>query len=301
MALWIIFALAAAMLWALDNILDKHLLTHELKDAYSYDILTNLNDILPIIVIPLFFQIRYDPVFSYIALIFGVLTVIALLYYNKAMMKEEASRIASLEWTSPVFVAILSFILFGETLPLWGYVGVLLIICGAFIISHKRRQKIVISKAVLLILVFAFLFAVGDVVTDFTLGYMDFWSFFFWASIGSVASSIFFLGFPKIRNGFLAEMKIMKMRVFLMILAVSIIYYFAEIFFYAALSLGQVTLVAGLVASQPIFTLIYASWFSFYKPKFLKEQVDSFNIMTKFLGIALIVSGVVITAAFGAQ
>lgn len=230
-----------------------------------------------------------------------MLTVVSLTYYNKAMIKEEASRIASLEWTSPIFVAILSFLLFGETLPWPGYAGILLIVCGAFVVSRKKQEKIIFSPAFGLIIIFSFLFAVGDVVTDFSLNYMDFWLFFFWASVGSVAGSILMLAFPGIRKGFSAEMKIIEMRIFLMILAVSIIYYVAEVFFYAALSRGPVSLVVGLVATQPLFTFIYALLFSLYKPEFLEEQTDRFNVMTKFLGIITIISGVGLTAIFGSQ
>lgn len=279
------------MFWALDNILDKHLLTDRFKNAYSYNILTNLNDVLPVIVISVFAPVHYDPVFSIVALLFGALTVVSLVYYNKAMIKEEASRVAAFEWTSPIFVATLSFLLFRETLSPGGYLGILLIVVGAFIISHKKQGKIIISPALWLVIIFSFLFAAGDVISDFSLNYMDFWSFFFWASIGSVVSAALMLGFPKIRKDFRAEMQTLEMKVFLMILAVSIIYYVAEVFFYAALSLGPVSLVVAIVATQPMFTFIYALGLSRYKPEFLKEQTDGFNVITKFLGIIMIIGG----------
>ncbi len=299
MPIWILLSLIAAMFWALDNILDKHLLTDKLKNAYSYNILTNLNDVLPVVLIPIFAPIHYDPIFSAVALLFGALTVVSLTYYNKAMIKEEASRVAAFEWTSPIFVAILSFLLFRETLSPGGYLGILLIVIGAFILSRKKRGKIIISPALWLVIIFSFLFAVGDVISDFSLNYMDFWSFFFWASIGSVVSALLMLGFPKIRRDFRAETRTLEMKVFLMILAVSIIYYVAEVFFYAALSLGPVSLVVAIVATQPMFTFIYSLGLSLYKPEFLKEQTDGFNVITKFLGIIMIIGGAgLVTANF---
>ncbi len=298
MATWVFLSLIAAMLWALDNILDKHILTDRLKNAYSYNILTNLNDVLPVILIPLFIPVYYDPVFSVIALLFGALTVISLVYYNKAMMREEASRVAAFEWTSPIFVAILSYAIFRETLSFLAYAGILLIVIGAFIISRKKQEKIIVSPVLGLIIIFSFLFAVGDVVSDFSLNYIDFWSFFFWASIGSVVSAILMLGFSKIRKGFVTDMQTMETKVFLMILAVSIIYYIAEILFYAALSLGPVSLVVAIIATQPMFTFIYALVLSFYKPEFLKEQNGKFNIITKFLGIIIIIFGAGLATIF---
>ncbi|OHA00984.1 MAG: hypothetical protein A3C07_05145 [Candidatus Sungbacteria bacterium RIFCSPHIGHO2_02_FULL_47_11] len=298
MAIWVFLSLIAAMLWALDNILDKHLLTDKLKNAYSYNILTNLNDVLPVIVIPVFAPVHYDPIFSVVALLFGALTVVSLVYYNKAMVKEEASRVAAFEWTSPIFVAILSFLLFREALSLGGYLGILLIVIGAFILSRKKQGKIIISPALWLVIIFSFLFAVGDVISDFSLNYMNFWSFFFWASIGSVVSALLMLRFPKIRRDFRAEMRTLEMKVFLMILAVSVIYYIAEVFFYAALSLGPVSLVVAIVATQPMFTFIYSLGLSLYKPEFLREQTDGFNVITKFLGIIMIIGGAGLVAIF---
>lgn len=298
MAIWILLSLIAAMLWALDNILDKHLLTGRLKNAYSYNILTNLNDVLPVVLIPILAPVHYDPTFSIVALLFGMLTVVSLVYYNKAMIEEEASRVAAFEWTSPIFVAVLSFLLFGEALSLGGYIGILLIVIGAFILSRKKQGKIIISQALWFVIIFSFLFAVGDVISDFSLNYMDFWSFFFWASIGSVASALLMLGFPKIRRDFRAETRTLEAKVFLMILAVSIIYYVAEVFFYAALSLGQVSLVVAIVATQPMFTFIYALGLSLYKPEFLREQTDGFNVTTKFLGIIIIICGAGLVTIF---
>ncbi|MDO8729162.1 MAG: EamA family transporter [bacterium] len=296
--IWISFSFVAAMLWALDNILDKHILTNKLKSAHSYNLLTNMNDILPVILIPLFARVHFDPVFSVVALLFGALTVVSLIFYNKAIIEEEASRIASLEWISPIFVAILSFVLFGEKLSFLGYWGILLIVIGAFVISHKKQKKIVISRAIGFIIIFSFLFAIGDIISDYSFNYIDFWSFFFWASIGSVISSLSLLGFPKIRREFWADMQIMKMKAFLMILVVSILYYIAEIFFYAALSLGPVSLVVAIVATQPMFTFVYALGLSLYKPEFLKEQFDGFNIATKLLGIIIIICGASLITIF---
>ena len=94
---WFFLALIAAVFWALDNVIDKYILTKKLKDAYSYDILTNLNDIFPAIIIFLLVPVVFHPIFSWVAIAFGAITVLALLYYNKAMMKEEMSRISALE------------------------------------------------------------------------------------------------------------------------------------------------------------------------------------------------------------
>jgi len=298
MAIWIILSLISAMFWALDNILDKYLLTNRLKDPYSYNILTNLNDILPVILIPIFTPVHYDRVFSVVAFLFGMLTVISLVFYNKAMIKEEASRVAAFEWTSPIFVAILSLLIFREVLSLYGYLGILLIVIGAFILSHKKQGKIIISPILWMVIIFSFLFAVGDVVSDFSLNYIDFWSFFFWASIGSVASSVLMFGLPKIRRDFWAEMRTLEAKVFFMILAVSVIYYIAESFFYAALSLGQVSLVVAIVATQPMFTFIYSLVIGLYRPEILREQLDGFNIVTKFSGIIMIICGAILVSTF---
>lgn len=291
---WFFFALIAAMLWALDNVLDKFILTKRLKDAYSYDILTNLNDIFPAILVLLIVPITFNIVFSTIAFLFGALTVFALLYYNKSMMKDEASRISSLEWTSPIFVAIIAFFLLNQTLSTLSYVGILLVVFGAVIVSREkiRKNKIIYSPVLGTILIFSFLSAIGDVVSDFSLNYINFLSFFFWASVGSVLSSVAMLGFPIVRKNFKREMKTITIKTFLMILSVSVFYYIAEVSFYVALSEGLVTLVSAIVATQPLFTFFYTLGLSFYKPRVLREKFDTFSLITKIIGIVVIICGV---------
>lgn len=291
---WIFFAVIASMLWALDNVLDRYLLTKKLKEPYTYNILTNFNDVIPALLVLILLPITFDKIFSPIAFFTGVLVVISLFYYNKAMMKDEASRVASLEWTSPILVAILALVFLGQKLLVTNYVGIGLVVLGAILVSREKisNGKIIVSPALGAILIFAVLCAIGEVVSDFSLDHIDYWSFFFWACIGSVSCAVFLLGFRNIRKKFKAETKKLALRTFLIILAVSFFYYIAEVSFYVALTGGLVPLVAAIVATQPLFTLLYVGILRVYNPKILKEHFDGFNVITKIIGAVIIIVGV---------
>lgn len=296
---WFLLSIATAALWAVDNVLDKFVLSKKLRDPYAYNVLTNLNDVIPALLIALLVPIRFDPVFSTIGFLLGVWSVWSLLYYNKAMMREEASRVSSLEWVSPVFVAILAYIFAGERLFFYNYLGILLIIVGAIVISHEKRRgsKIILSPALWLIVTFAFLVAVEDVASKWALGHIDYWSFFFWTCIGSVVTALVMLSFANVRRAFVEEMKRIRIRTLLLILSASLVYYVANVSFYAALTVGLVTLVSAIVATQPIFTFLYALVLRRGRPTILKEDFRRFNMLTKILGIAVIVAGVWLATA----
>lgn len=45
---WLFFALLAPIMYAINNIFDKFILTKVLKNAYSYNILTMMYDLIPL-------------------------------------------------------------------------------------------------------------------------------------------------------------------------------------------------------------------------------------------------------------
>lgn len=286
------------MLWAADNVLDKYILTKRLNCAQSYNILTNLNDVFPALIIFLFFPISFSPIFSGIAISLGILMVISLFFYNQAVMKDEVSRVSALEWISPVFVAALALIFLKEKLSYLNYLGIFSVVTGSIIISHEKRHgKIKISPAIGLILIFAFLYAVSDILSDFSLNFMDFWSFFFWTCVGSVSTSIFLAVYPKTSWKLKRAIKNINLKTYFMILTVSVLYYIAELFFYWALSIGSVAIISAIIATQPIFTFTYLLCLNRFAPEILKEQTDQYNFSTKILGIITIVIGVILVTA----
>ncbi|MBS3091456.1 EamA family transporter [Candidatus Pacearchaeota archaeon] len=136
------------------------------------------------------------------------------------------------------------------------------------------------------------LFAINDVISDFSLNFIDFWSFFFWASIGSIGASLFMLSFKEKRKTFIKEMKTLKWRIFLLVLIVCGFYYIAELSFYAALSIGSVALVSAIAATQPLFAFFYSMGLRIFKPEILKEKFDNFDLSVKIIGIIIIIIGV---------
>lgn len=55
--IWLFFAILAPILYAINNIFDKFILTKVLKNPFSYNILTMLYDLIPLAVLLLFVPI----------------------------------------------------------------------------------------------------------------------------------------------------------------------------------------------------------------------------------------------------
>jgi drug/metabolite transporter (DMT)-like permease len=230
----------------------------------------------------------------------GSLVAPAIVFYNKAMRLEEASRVGSIINIGLVFVAVLAFAFLGESLTPAKCVGIFSLIAGATIISYKRlnvSKKLVLSSAIALLIAYAFIWAAASVLTKYILNFIDFWSFYAWGLTGTFLGSILMLAHPRIRRDFFSDMKKAKDKTLLYVLLTSAAFYIGDFSFTFALWLGAVSLVSALSSIQPFFVLLFASMISMLKPRVLKEQLDKFSILSKIVAISLIFLGMYLVTA----
>lgn len=289
---WFLLALAAAVIWALNNILDKFILTKKLRNPYTFNILTMIYDIIPILIIISLFSVTVSH-WSIIAFLAGMPIVPALFLYNKAMMFEEVSRVGSLTYIYPIFTAILGFAFLGESFGLLNYAGVILLTAGAVAISYKKSKsgKFFISPALFLLLAYSMLWAAETVASDYTLNFFGFWSFYAWSLAGSLSGGLLMLVPSKKRKMFNADVRNCGRRTLSYVFLTSAIFYIGEILFVAALSAGPASLVSALSATEPLFILFFALLLSTFRPGILKEHTDRLTVMLKISAIAMIFLG----------
>ncbi|MBI4174919.1 MAG: DMT family transporter, partial [Candidatus Aenigmarchaeota archaeon] len=181
--LWVIFALITPIMWALNDILDKFILTKRLRSAYTFNVLTMVFDAIPLVLIAAIFPITFIYPWSLVGFAAGILIVPELYFYNKAMVQEEASRVGALTNIDPIFVAIMGFFLLNEPLGAAKYAGIGLLVVGAVLISYERAKgkgakRFIISPALALMIAYSVIFAFDSVISDHTLNFYDFWSFY---------------------------------------------------------------------------------------------------------------------------
>ena len=285
------------MLWGIVNIIDKYSLENLIKNSFSYQILICLSDALVLIPFLLFTNISFAYPWYIWSIILGMILGFMFVFYNKAIKMEEVSRVALMIYLTPMFVLPLAYVFLGEVLSVQKYVGVILLISSAVLISYKKsRGKFRMSKALWYVLVLDLMYAGLTISEKYFFGFIDYLSFLFWTLIGAVISGLIFLLIPKLRKDFQAEMsrtdkkKLVSLRIVNLVL-----YYVGIIFFYIALSQEPASVVSAVPSVQPLFVLIFIFIFGFFVPKALSEKIDRSTVALKILSIALMFAGTWLT------
>jgi len=290
---WFIFALLAPMLWGIVNIIDKYSLEKLMRNSFSYQILICLTDAIVMIPFILFTNISFAYPWYIWSIIVGIILGFIFVFYNKAIMVEETSRVVILTYLNPVFVLPLAFIFLGEVLSLQKYIGVFLLVASAILISYqKSKGKFKISKALGYILILDLMYAGLTVTEKYVFNYFDYMSFLFWTLLGAVISGLIFLIFPKLRKDFFNDMsKTNKKKLFFWRMVSMTLYYVAVIFFYIAITEELASIVAAVPSVQPLFVLIYTLILSLFIPKILKEKNSKTIVLIKILSIVFMFIG----------
>jgi len=126
---WAVFALLAALFWAMSNIIDKYVLTKLVKHpVVPLMILGIVGFVLSVLI---YFFIGFSElsvILMLLGLFNGALYIVAVFFYYKATQIEEISRLAPLLFTTPIFVMIFGFLFLGELFTTMQYAGVMLLV-----------------------------------------------------------------------------------------------------------------------------------------------------------------------------
>jgi len=290
---WFIFALLTPILWAVVNVVDKFLLTKHIKNPISYQIIEILLYIPIIFLLLILAPIVFSFPFFLLGIAIGLIELVSILLYNRAIMLEEASRVISLTYLHVIFVLPLAYVFFGELLNVQKYFGVMLLVIGALLISYKKIKirKWKFSSALKLILIIVVFWALINVLGKYTLGFMNYWSLMFWLTIGYMIATFFLLFFKKLRQSFLRDIKKLNKKILYIRILGSVFYYVGLTFFYIALSIGSVSLTTAVTSIQPFITFLYTTTLTLFAPKVIKEKIDKSTLTLKLIAIFLIFIG----------
>jgi drug/metabolite transporter (DMT)-like permease len=289
---WFVFALLAPILWSGCNLIDKFLLEKYVKDPISYEFLISLFNTISIAIILFLYQLSSDFYGFILGITIGIIGVIAVIFYNKSMIDEEASRVVPLAYIDSIFVVILAYVFLGEILNLPKYLGIILIVLGGMLISFKKiAKKWHFSSAVKFILIAGFLWGVTSVISKYTLGIIDQFSLTAWQLIGYQITVPFFLLSGRVRKNFLRDVKKVDKKVFSLMIINTLIYLVAILSFYFAVSISSISLVFAIASTQPFFIFIYTLIITKTVPEIIREDIDKSTILLKIIAILLIFLG----------
>ncbi|MDD5162952.1 MAG: EamA family transporter [Candidatus ainarchaeum sp.] len=287
---WVLFAVLAALIFAVVNTIDKFILTKWVRNPL---INVSILGIVGLIASAVIFLTQGFASFSLfnigLAIISGFLYFLGNALYFKAVQFEEISRIVPIFYLSPFFVLVIASVFLNEVLAPIKYFGIILLIAGAVLISSKSITKIRLGKPALIAILSAFVFAVELVVIKYLLSFADFWTVFSFERIGAFIAIIPMIYFCL--PSFVSTLKEHGKKPFAAIALNESLNLTGVLFIIIATSIGFVTLVNALSSIQPLFVLLITITLSMFFPRILKEEIGKSTILQKFFAIILMLIG----------
>jgi transporter family protein len=289
MLLWAELSLLAAVIWAIVSILDKYIIDKLAKNPNVSLIFWISFGLLASAVICAFHGLM--PI-SYmnagLSMISGIFLVLGSQLYFKAVKIEEISRVVPMNYLIPLFVLVLAAIFLGEIFAPLTYLGILLLVAGAVMVSMKKAEFRV-GKAFELMIASSLAFAVTGIISKYLLGIVDFWTVFSYTRMGTIVPLI-----PLIYLNYRDVLLVFRehgAKAFALMSSAEILDASASLIFASAVSMGFVTLANALISLQSFFVFLIAIALSLFWPKILKEEIGSSTLIAKFVAIALMFMG----------
>jgi len=289
---WLLFALLSPAFWGLNNVFNKFLMTKKFNGYFSIVIYLNFVDLIFASTVYIVAPISFEFPYVLFASVIGIMPLLAFWFYSKALMVEEVSRITPLFQFIPIFVVLLSALFLGEILSVQKYFGIGLIVLTSILISYRKSENgKSMSSAFKLMIPFTGIIAVYSVLNKYLLGYLDYWSLFFWMMIGSWFGVVFMMAFSKPRKEFVKNVPKLGKRTFFVVFMGEGTYILGTICSLIATSLGYISLVSVLSGLQHFFVFIYMLLLSLFVPTILKEEINRNVVALKIVAIVLMFVG----------
>ena len=214
----------------------------------------------------------------------------------RVLYRQEVSRTIPITQSSPIFAALLAFLLLGENISLIQWGGIIIAVLGSALISLKIDsdiQGIFLHKSFYFLMFAAFLLGSAMVVGKLALEELP---VLYTHSLRMLALGLFFL-FVAVRTESLIDIKSMVLKrspaLILVIINECIIVQLGQIILLWSLSLGPASLVSAVIGTRALFTVFYSMIITKFWKGALGEKNSTGTVLTKLLSTGLIVTGVV--------
>ncbi len=290
---WLWFSLSSVFLFALSNVIDKALLTHKVKNPNLPVIVDMFLGLLFAAAIVVFHGIDAVSSQSMIVLMgLGIVYLLVLLSYFKAMQLEEVSRVVPLYDINVLFVLVLSILFLGKTFEISQIGGILLLMAGGILISQHDFSKIRLGKAAFFVLLGAVGLSIYFTASDYLLQGVSVETFFVYVRIGAFLGMLPLLWLNRMDMGKMITSPA-KYGFGIIVLSESITVIST---FLGSTGIQQASgaFYSAIAATQPVFVFILATALSFFLPHILKEETGNRNLLQKGVAIILIYLGVLL-------
>jgi drug/metabolite transporter (DMT)-like permease len=301
--MWLLFAFSGPVFWAISTHIDKYLVNRYFRHADTTVLMlfTAFIGVLFLPLIAIFDSAVLKPGLGAILVMTGsgILYMGAMLFYLRAIQKEEASIVAALFQASTLFTFLLGWLFLHENLGLSQAGGCALLVAGALVLSRgsKRSLKTFKLSLVFLMLAATFVLALSSVLFKFFAVRDDFWSTTFWNFTGEALFGLAILAVPHYRRQFAQLFRKHPGPVIGVNAANELINLAGGLGVRYAMLLTPVAVVSAISATTTLFVFAFGILLTLFLPKLGREDLSRRNMIRKALGAVLISAGVVLVEA----
>jgi drug/metabolite transporter (DMT)-like permease len=295
---WLLFAFCGPVLWAASTHIDKYLVERFFKKTGVGTLLifTSLIGLIGLPIIWTFVDVSIIGIVGItVTSLSGLLYMIAMYFYLRALQQEEATTIAPLFQTSALFTYAIAYFVLHEALTPLRILGGVLVMASAAVISYEpgQRHRFKIST-VLLILACTLTLAVSSVIFKFFAIKNAFWAVTFWTFAGEAVFGAAMLALPIYRKQFVGMFRKHPGAVIGINAANELINLGGGLAARYASILGPVSLVQAIGGTTSFFVFVFGVVLSLFFPRLGREDLSRGSLVQKGIAVALIVAGVIL-------
>jgi bacterial/archaeal transporter family protein len=297
---WFWIALAAPLIWAITNYVDKFLVSQYFKGGNA-GALTIFSGLIGFLIAPVILLFKFEEIVNsaanyWLLVASGVLYILWIPPYLYALEKDDASLVIPLFQLVPVFAFVTGWIFLREMLTSHQFLGGSLIIAGAVLISLELSMKRIALKKRMLFLMGTASFVVALYSLFFKIGAkgIDYWAASFWFYLGFGLGGVLFLLYPPFRRQFLHTLQSNRAVVIPLNISNELLNIVGVILINFAFLLSPLALVWVVSGLQPVFVFLIGILLTLFFPKVIKENIARGHLVQKILAILVIFLGSVL-------
>jgi len=299
---WLFFALSGPVLWAVSTHFDKYLVERYFKhdDVAVLLVFTACVGVLTLPFIAAFVPAIAAPPPRSIALIIlsGILYMGAMLFYLRALQREEASVVAPFFQASPLFSYLLGYAVLGETLSAPQLAGGGLIVLGTLIVSVRLgggAQPFKLRLALLMLGCGLALAVSGLIFKIFALE-VEFWTTTFWMFVGEAIFGAGLMAITPYRRQFAAVLRQNLAALLTINGSNELINLGGSLGSRYALMFAPLSIVQAIASTTTLFVFLFGIALSTFWPQLGREDLSASELAQKGIAALLVAAGVVLVA-----
>jgi len=301
---WLYFSLMAPFLWSLSNMVDKFAINNITSNYLSFIFLLSIGNIFFAFAIYWILpSAALDTLTAIINIVSGLAIFLQYFFYSYSLEDMDVSIVIPIHQSEPIFVLVVSVLLFNVLPTHWQAVGFFLIVGGILLLCVSRDiiSGLGQTRHILMILISAFFGAVSTLISDQILKTTSLEAVLLFNFSGYALGGVLLLLIPYCRRLIIKDLKRLRARQYGIFAVTNTFDVGGYIFFMAALSVGGgAALVSVVVSIHPLFVLLFGLVASRYFPSLITEDIAPTSLLRKTLAIAVIVGGVALISAHGA-